>query len=469
MNAKPTITLADAQAAGVPPGTRRGACPSLAAPMATGDGLLVRLRPEGGALSLAALAALGQAADRFGNGRLDVTARGNLQVRGLRPDTVDGFAAALDDAGIAVESGTAIEVPPLAGIDHSERADPRPLAAELKIASRAVSLAPKLTVIVDGGGWLSLSDQSADLRLEAVSAVAWRLALAGTAATAQPIAIVDAAQAVEAVRICFAALASLGPASRGRDLDPAFLQRTVLSECLAQPVPQTAPASAAKGVRMGKPIGRLDIPGCPALGVAPAFGQMRAEALMGLAELAARFGVDAIRPVAGRALLMTGPLLQDADTLARCAAELGFSADAADPVHRIAACTGRAGCASGGLDTQAAARRVLAAAPSLFDGSLDLHLSGCAKGCARPAPAGLVLVATPSGKGLVVGGTASSRPIGYQEEGRLGEAMSTLAGLVEAEKQVGESVAACLKRLEPERIAAVFSRGGPEAGLPRQD
>ena len=68
----------------VPSGLRRGACPTLAAPMVTGDGLLVRLRPAGGALSLAQFKALAASAAANGNGVLEITARGNLQIRGLR-------------------------------------------------------------------------------------------------------------------------------------------------------------------------------------------------------------------------------------------------------------------------------------------------------------------------------------------------------------------------------------------------
>ncbi len=66
---------------------RRGACPALSAPMQTGDGLLVRLMPEG-ALSPAMLAGLAAAAAEFGNGIVEVTARGSLQLRGLAAETV---------------------------------------------------------------------------------------------------------------------------------------------------------------------------------------------------------------------------------------------------------------------------------------------------------------------------------------------------------------------------------------------
>ena len=440
--------------------------------MATGDGLLVRLRPVGGALSMREVQALASAAARYGNGRLDVTARGNLQVRGLRDETVAPFAAALAEAGIVVESGTAVEVPPLAGLDRTEYADPRPLAAQLRALAKEHVLAPKCTVIVNGGGQLSLAGQSADLRFDALDQTRWRLALGGSVMRAAEVATVEASAISEAGRLIFAALAARGPSARGRDLDPGLLRTLLLDNGLAE----AGPVRAARVLdRLGEgrvplaPIGHLEIPGCPVLGVAPAFGQVRAEGLEALAEAAEACGANALRPAPGRALLFTGMSSDAITALAERAVSLGFSADPADPVHRIAACTGRVGCASGGLDTQGAARRLLAAAPSLFDGSVVLHLSGCQKGCAHPASATLVLVATPSGPGLVVGGTASSLPLAYQDEAGLGAAASALARLVEVEKQVGESVAACLKRLDPAQIAAVFSRGASASGPPRQD
>src|SRR5690349_18445400 len=88
---------------------RRGACPALATPMSTGDGLLVRLRPAGGALTLSQFASLARSAAAHGNGILEITARGNLQIRGLRAETVGQLAADIDAAEITVPDGPAIE------------------------------------------------------------------------------------------------------------------------------------------------------------------------------------------------------------------------------------------------------------------------------------------------------------------------------------------------------------------------
>src|SRR4051812_46619262 len=86
----------------------RGACPSLAAPMPTGDGLLVRLRPSTPGLTIGQFRDLARAPARHGNGLLEITARGNIQLRGLSPRTMSDLAADIDRAGIVPEAGLTI-------------------------------------------------------------------------------------------------------------------------------------------------------------------------------------------------------------------------------------------------------------------------------------------------------------------------------------------------------------------------
>ena len=61
----------------------RGWCPSAHRPMASGDGLLVRVKPRMGRLSAKSMQTVCQLADRYGNGMIDLTSRGNLQIRGV--------------------------------------------------------------------------------------------------------------------------------------------------------------------------------------------------------------------------------------------------------------------------------------------------------------------------------------------------------------------------------------------------
>ena len=125
---------AGAGGGGVIAALRRGACPTLAAPMPTGDGWLARLALADG-LTPAQLAGLAAAAARLGNGLVEVTARGSLQVRGLTPASAAELAAALDELGIAVADGLPVVTGPLAGLDPAR--DRRPAAAGGGAAARA--------------------------------------------------------------------------------------------------------------------------------------------------------------------------------------------------------------------------------------------------------------------------------------------------------------------------------------------
>ncbi|WP_313956071.1 hypothetical protein [Mesorhizobium amorphae] len=107
---------------------RRGACPALSTPMQTGDGLLVRLNPVAGGLSPKALIGLAESATRHGNGIMEVTARGSIQIRGLTTAGAGQLATEVNALGIAVRTGVPVETGPLAGLDMHEIADPRPLA-----------------------------------------------------------------------------------------------------------------------------------------------------------------------------------------------------------------------------------------------------------------------------------------------------------------------------------------------------
>ena len=77
----------------------RGWCPTVHAPMPSGDGLLVRVKPFGGHLPAASLRALADAVTAYGNGVVELTGRGNLQVRGVHDAA--GFARAAVAAGLA--------------------------------------------------------------------------------------------------------------------------------------------------------------------------------------------------------------------------------------------------------------------------------------------------------------------------------------------------------------------------------
>ncbi|WP_246702588.1 precorrin-3B synthase [Starkeya sp. ORNL1] len=404
---------------------RRGACPTLPAPMATGDGLLARIalaapmRPS----QLTGLAKLSQCC---GNGIVELSARGSLQVRGLTSASAPDFAAGVGALGIAVREGLAVETNPLAGLDPMAALDPRPLAQEIAQLALPLAggLAPKVTVIVDGGGALHLDGLAADIRLTALDADRLALEAGGVA-----LRVVERHEAAGTVFRLLALLAAQGSAARMADLVARSLR----------PHPEVPPQAASKDVEArqrpsvasilrgsgfarapqdevvketshqrppAEPIGIHSLTdGRLALGLGLAFGQTDHAAVAGLAALAERAGASSVATCFGRALLIIGVTEPSADMGRREAAALGFITDPNDPRRSVSACPGRPACASGRIET-----RALAAELAPLAAGRSLHVSGCAKGCAHPGAADLTIVGVDGGAGLVVEGVPRDAP-----------------------------------------------------------
>jgi precorrin-3B synthase len=409
----------------------RGACPNLIEPMQTGDGLLARLGPAG-PMPLKALAGLCVAARTHGNGTMEISARGNLQIRGLTPASAPRFAEAVATLGIDTDDGVPVIASPLPG-EPSALLDADRLARKLRhaITSAALSLAPKLSVIVDGGGTLHLDVLAADIRLRAVASAKGPLlhvALAGDGATAMPLGAIAPDDACDAVLRLLRFIATHGPAARAADVlqsrGIASFQDVIRSRiALQSPLARRLPTET-----IGTHALKDDL---YALGMGLAFGHVQADALRALTEIARTHGALWARPTFNRALLL-GPLERaKVKTLrdeARC---LGFAVDRADPRRRIVACPGAPACASGLIASREIAAALAGDLP-LAGGGVALHVSGCAKGCAHPAPAPLTIVGTERGCGIVHDGTARAVPSSYANPGDLAEEIDRIMDAREA-------------------------------------
>lgn len=355
--------------------------------MATGDGLLARIRVREGRLSPDQMAGTARAAASFGSGLIEITSRGNLQVRGLTAASAPGLAVAVRDL-VAVETGLVVDVSPLAGDDPQEIDDPRPLAQTIRAGASGLMerLAPKMAVVVDGGGQIGLGQLKADIRLEAMGGGEWSVTLG----SAKPQRL-DRDSAVATVMATLAALAALGPDARASTL-------------FAGPA---RPPHIVSFPGVGPIIRR----GGTSFGIALPFSSAPSTALLALAQESAGMGIQAMRLAPGHGLLV-----DDAPAaFAAMAERLGFIVHQGDPRLRISACAGSDGCASGLVP----ARRLAAQLASHLGSLADLHVSGCHKGCAHPGPSAVTLVGSGSGVGLVIGGRAGDTPAQIVEPGVL--------------------------------------------------
>ena len=78
----------------------KGWCPGALRPMQSGDGLVLRIRPRMAHLTASQLLGIAQAALTHGNGIIEVTARANVQLRGVTAQSHAPLIAALDALGL---------------------------------------------------------------------------------------------------------------------------------------------------------------------------------------------------------------------------------------------------------------------------------------------------------------------------------------------------------------------------------
>jgi precorrin-3B synthase len=426
--------------------------------MQTGDGLLVRLNPVAGGLSPKSLIGLAESALRHGNGIMEVTARGSLQIRGLTPDGAQLLATEVDALGIAVRTGVPVETGPLAGIDPYEIADPRPLAERIRVAVEEAGLTPRLgpkvALVVDGGGQLMMDALTADVRLKAVRAdndIIWSVSVAGDGRNAKVLAEVDADAARDIAVAALRMVAEKGREAHTRDLSGRQLASLAGWHSFAPPSGRTE----WDAIEHNRPsIGLFDLNNGTAVGIALPYGSMPADKIIGLSQRALALGTTEIRLAPGRALLFLGQPAAANLPLRDTAASLGFVTDASDPRTRIAACPGAPACASGRIATRDIAETIAAENADILD--FILHISGCAKGCAHPGPAALTVVGDENGAGLVVNATAKALPAGYRPGYDAARGISRVAAMIRSARLPGETAAACLTRLGAAGIAEAY-------------
>ncbi|MCC5963740.1 MAG: cobalamin biosynthesis protein CobG [Rhodobacteraceae bacterium] len=347
--------------------------------MRSGDGWVVRVRPAQGRLSARQAAGLCNAARSHGAGVLDLTNRANLQIRGV-PDTalapLQTTLAQLDllDSDPEREARRNILIAPdwQQGDDSQRLWDA--LAARLM---ELPALPPKMGFAMDAGSAPILSDAPADFRIE--RSADGRLILRAEG-RAYGMALEYGAEIATLLR-----LAQWFVDSGGHEAGRMARHEAPLPDWGAWTLP---PARARGPLSAGPPP-----PGGMALGAA--FGQVDAADLEKVLEAT---GARAIRLTPWRLLV-----LEEVDALPVLPDSLIATPD--HPALRVDACAGAPFCPQASVETRALAR---ALGPHVAG---SLHVSGCAKGCARARAADMTLVGRAGAFDLVPGGRAGDVPL----------------------------------------------------------
>jgi precorrin-3B synthase len=397
----------------------KGWCPGARRPMESGDGLIVRIRPHGGSVPVHSLSALAEAASRFGNGQIDLTRRANVQIRGVTEAALGPLWEALAALGLLDDSAEAeairnLAINPLAGIDPAEIIDVRPIAQVLALQLVAHTdlqvLSGKFAFVIDGGGSLPLTELAADVRLEARRDGADVFMAVGVATTSGVTWLAAAAPSEAADVAVQVARAILRHGGAGRA--HALSLRTVDAIGAELGLPEL-PAKVVGGLGRAQPRRGLLVLQDEryAVGLGAAFGRIDSGTLASLAEALAGRNVTDVRPSPWRTLYSAVDSRAAGNALLETARALGLVVDDADPLVGIDACSGAGCCNATNLPTREHARQLAQlAARTGFVGTI--HVSGCQKGCARSAPADLVLVGEGDSYRVVRDGTVGDEPAG---------------------------------------------------------
>jgi len=355
--------------------TIKGWCPGAYRPMMAADGLVVRIRPRLSELSGLAALGLCALAQRYGRGALELTNRANVQIRGVAEKNHEALLQALNGLGLLdadpfEEARRNILVTPFWQQGDATHQIAKTLLAGL---SDLPKLPAKVGFAVDCGPAPVLSRDSADIRVERCAA-----------------GLIVRADGMSAGRLV-----------TRETLMPAFMEmahwlaarvtpdrRRMATVITDDPLPQawcdTQAAAPAAPPQVGAgQAGAL---------VGAAFGQLDAVALVALIQTQ---DLSAIRTTPWRMLFLPEGAVPDGTE---------FVTTPEDPLMRVDACVGMPHCAMASVETRKFAHNL---APLVAG---RLHVSGCAKGCARKQSAETTLVGRNGAFDIIRAGSVGDTP-----------------------------------------------------------
>ncbi|MFB7747396.1 cobalamin biosynthesis protein CobG [Streptomyces sp. NPDC056132] len=423
---------------------RGDACPGALRLHTADDGRLARLRLPGGILTNRQVEALAVAAERYGDGHLGITSRGNAELRGIGDHCGNGLAELLRHTALLPserhERIRNIVASPLAGLDGQGHGSLHPWLRELD----ALLCAQDWTTALSGRFLFALDDGRGDVTGLGgdVTLVARGdgVALVRTGAAAPlRVAAADAPRAALAAARAF--LAAAGAAGTGawrvRELPPGH--EVDLAAALAhagipaepapvRPVLRTPPAPAPRpGIAAG-PDGTYAVLAAPVLGRVTST-QLRALAGPG----------GEIRITPWRGFVVPG---FDERGARRRLGELGaagFITEPGSPWSGVGACTGRPGCAKALADVRRDALPGTGGLPGTdalpstgglpAADALPVYWSGCERRCGHPHGDWVDVTATAGGRYTVTARSGTEeRQLPYRE-GELADSIARARGV----------------------------------------
>ncbi len=400
-------------------------CPGILHAVPAKDGMLIRIRVPGGLIDARQLKTVAALSAIFADGQVEITSRGNLQLRAIEecslPEIVDGLTSVELLPSRRHDRVRNISTSPLAGLESEEFIDTRSLVRELDkrlIADDAfVDLHPKFSFGIYGGSRLFSHEQD-DLALQAIRGSAFhgpprfQLFLGGTD-MCHAVSFDHAVDCLlEAARLCILLAKHDGLPVRGKRLVAVSgVVESVLEGVSAFLAPSLDPGTRnvvtlpAIGVHVSAQTCQRNI-----IPVIP-LGRLSSKQAQRISESAVECEGD-LRLAPWRGFVLGAVPVS---RLARVVAQLdsvGLYLDGRTGFHGIAACAGVVGCDASLADVRSdAAMLAQRLAGRIHLPGWTVNLSGCEKQCAMRHGATAELVGTSSGYLLRINGQPAYEPL----------------------------------------------------------
>lgn len=415
-------------------------CPGLFYGTPAQDGFLIRIRTPGGWLNAQQGKLIAKLLKEWGSETLQVTNRGNLQIRAVQTSPSLEVFQTLQNLGLAacnpqIDHLRNIMASPTAGIDSQELIDPRPLVEKLdnfiQNYPSIIELSPKFSLGIDGGGKVGIGTRSPiawehryneiqllaiaiDHPINSTSDIYFQLALGGdknlypTPILIKPENCLAVVAALVKVYIDYV---QQNPSPTGKKPRMKHLLKDWGVEKYLQAVntnlehPLNLIFDAEKTVLKtfnplpSQPYAHLGIhpqkqAGLSYLGLSLKLGKLTADQLLELVEISETFGSGQLRLTPWQTILIPDIPNQKIPELLPKLAPFGLSNSLVDA--GIVACAGKPGCAAAATATQIHALILgdYLKEQLTLNSPVNIHLTGCDKLCAQPSPAEITLLGT---------------------------------------------------------------------------
>jgi ferredoxin-nitrite reductase len=394
------------------------ACPGLFYQTVAQDGFLTRIRLPGGRLNGTQAKYLATITQGYGNGQIWLTNRSNVQLRLAAPMPADVLAR-LQTLGLAAADASVdhlrnIMASPTAGIDRSASIDVGPLVGAiddyLSNHPELAALSAKFSIGLDGGEAVSIRDRRNDVWFVAESLDRLRVYFGAddTGIVVGPDDVVGIVAAIGQIYLDIAPQI-LGDGERRKSQKPRW--REIVDylgfDCvvgLTRRGALSAPSNSASNrqsqnsaskPRSGVGINRQARSGLSYVGIVVPLGRLQSSQLTDVAQLAATHGNGELRLTPWQNIII--PNVAQPIELQINLTQLGYSTNPVHPAAALVACTGSPGCASAFTATQTDAMRISEYLMNKLDRPINIHVSGCNKGCAQPYASDIALMGLESG------------------------------------------------------------------------